>query len=285
MMLDQIAAAPVSWGVHETPGWGYQLQASTVLGQMRELGMTATECGPQGFLGDDATALLARHRLTPVGGFIPAVFHVGDPVPELADQLDELTAGGASTVIFAASTGRPEYVQHVPLDDVYWAQLLRNLDRARRAALHRGLHPTLHPHQGTVIATADDVERVLENSEIDLCLDTGHLLLGGGDPAGVARKYAERIGHVHLKDVNAEVAARYLSTELTFREAVIAGLFVPLGTGIAGIVEVVAELDAAGYRGWYVLEQDRVLDGPSDTVAARADLRESLALLLARSTR
>lgn len=283
MMIDQIAVAPVSWGVNEVPGWGHQLDVGTVLGQMSELGITATESGPDGFLGDDQAEVLARFRLTPVGGFVPAVFHIGDPMPQIEVRLDELAALGASTVIYAASTGLPDYAHHSALDEVHWARLLSNLERARRAALRRGLHPTLHPHLGTVIETADEVRRVLEDSPIDLCLDTGHLLLGGSDPADLARERPDRVGHVHLKDVSGAVAARYQTGELSYHEAVAEGLFVPLGDGIAGIDAVIDALDASGYRGWYVLEQDRVLYGPDDAAAACADVRRSRDALLARS--
>jgi inosose dehydratase len=73
---DRVAGAPISWGVCEVPGWGHQLDAGGVLTQMRELGLAATEFGPDGFLPADPQAMagvLAEHHLTAVGGFVPVV--------------------------------------------------------------------------------------------------------------------------------------------------------------------------------------------------------------------
>jgi inosose dehydratase len=104
------------------------------------------------------------------------------------------------------------------------------------------------------------VERILANSDVPLCLDTGHLLVGGADPVEVARAANGRVAHVHLKDVDAGLAARVRARELGYRDAVARGLYRPLGEGDVDVSGVVGPLRAAGYAGWYVLEQDVVLD-------------------------
>ena len=93
---------------------------------------------------------------------------------------------------------------------------------------------------GTQVETAADVERMLELSDVGWCLDTGHLLIGGVDPAEFARRHGERVVHVHLKDVDMAVAR---ARELSLVEAAQAGLFRPLGAGDVRIDEV---LDRAG---------------------------------------
>ena len=89
------------------------------------------------------------------------------------------------------------------LDSAGWATLLANLDRLAELAADRGVRAVLHPHVGTMIEKPDDVQRVLEDSSISLCLDTGHLLIGGTDPAVLTRQAPDRIAHTHLKDVDA----------------------------------------------------------------------------------
>ena len=74
----------------------------------------------------------------------------------------------------------------------------------------------LHPHVGTMVETADDVDQVLSGSMVPLCLDTGHLLIGGSRPLDLARGFADRVAHVHLKDVDAALAAQVRSGELTY---------------------------------------------------------------------
>ena len=101
-----------------------------------------------------------------------------------------------------------------------WATLLTNLDRLADVAADRGVLAVLHPHVGTMVETRDEVDRVLDGSAIRLCLDTGHLLIGGTDPLQLAREVPDRIAHAHLKDVDAELAADVQAGELTYTEAV-----------------------------------------------------------------
>ena len=119
-----------------------------------------------------------------------------------------------------------------------------------------GLTQALHPHVGTLVETAADVATVLERSDVRWCLDTGHLLIGGYDPAQFAADAGDRVAHVHLKDVRSDVAARVRSGELSIQAGVGAGLFCPLGDGAAPLHATVDTLEAGGYDGWYVLEQD-----------------------------
>jgi inosose dehydratase len=168
------------------------------------------------------------------------------------------------------------------LGDAQWAVLLRNLDRIAQAAASRGLVATLHPHVGTMVETGEETDRVLEGSRIGLCLDTGHLLIGGGDPVRVALEHPDRVGHVHLKDVRQDLAARVRRGELTYTEAVAQGMYVPLGAGDVDIAAIVRALEGRGYAGWYVLEQDTILTGPpAETgVDPTSDARASVAHLL-----
>ena len=284
---DRIAGAPISWGVCEVPGWGHQLSPGVVLRQMRELGLSATEFGPDGFLPEhpqDKARALADAGLRAVGQFVPVVLHDPglDPLPAVQAALDGLVAAGASTVVLAASTGAEGYDARPVLDDAQWSTLLANLDRLSAAATARGLLATVHPHVGTLVESGEDVARVLEGSGIALCLDTGHLLIGGGDPVQVAHDHPDRIGHVHLKDVRLELASRVQRGELTYTEGVAQGMYVPLGAGDVEVAAIVGSLEGAGYAGWYVLEQDTILTGdPSATgVDPVADVRASVAHLL-----
>jgi inosose dehydratase len=116
---------------------------------------------------------------------------------------------------------------------------------------------------------------------VPFCLDTGHLLVGGTDPARFARDHGERVGHVHLKDVRADVAARLRAGELSLMEAVQAGLFQPLGDGDARIDDVIRALGAAGYERWLVLEQDIAITGAEPPVGGgpALDVRKSIEFL------
>jgi inosose dehydratase len=280
----KIAGAPISWGVCEVPGWGYQLDPQRVLAEMREVGLAATELGPEGFLPSDAdglTALLDSYGLSCVGTFAPVLLHDAghDPLPDIAGPLDALVACGADVLVLAAATGTDGYDSRPTLDDDQWATLLDNLDLLAAAAAEKGVLAVLHPHVGTMVETHSDVDRVLAGSQIKLCLDTGHLLIGGTDPLQLAREVPSRIAHAHLKDVDAGLATRVQAGDLTYTEAVREGMYTPLGGGDVDIAGIVTALRGKGFDGWFVMEQDTILEGePTDEGPVR-DVRTSVAYM------
>ena len=276
----KVAGAPISWGVCEVSGWGYQLGPDRVLKEMREVGLLATELGPEGFLPSEPAAMagvLSEHGLQAVGGFTPLLLHVSghDAVPEVDRILDGYVASGAQVLVLSAVTGSAGYDTRPQLDAAGWKRLLSNLDRVARLATDRGVRAVLHPHVGTMIETGDEVQQVLDGSSISLCLDTGHLLIGGTDPAELARQAPERIAHLHLKDVDSTVAAKVQFGELTYTEAVKLRMYRPLGQGDVDVPAIVGHVRANGYNGWYTLEQDTILTEEPKDEGPVADVRTS----------
>jgi inosose dehydratase len=278
----RIAGAPISWGVCEVPNWGYQLSPGRVLTEMQDVGLSATELGPDGFLPADAqemAAVLAAHRLTAVGGFTPVLMHQSshDPLPEIARVLDGYDATHAEVLVLSAVSGLDGYDARPELDRDQWSCLLDNLNRISALAAEHHVRAVLHPHVGTMIENGDEVQRVLDDSAVALCLDTGHLLIGGTDPAELTRQAPDRVAHTHLKDVDNTMAAKVRSGRLTYTEAVAQGMYRPLGTGDVDIAAIVNTLQAGGYQGWYTLEQDTILteeptgEGPVQDVRISAD--------------
>jgi len=267
----RIAAAPISWGVCEVPGWGHVLEAPTVLSEMTTLGLSATEFGPPGYLPRDPRELrelLAPYGITAIGGFLALALHVEPAAARTAARASAelFAAAGAEVLVLAAATGVDGYDARPQLDERQWCTLLATAAGIRDIAAEYGLRTVLHPHVGTLVETEDEVERLLADSDLDLCLDTGHLLIGGTDPVALARRHTDRIGHIHLKDVRADLADRVRSGALEYSAAVRDGLYVPLGEGDVDIEALVRRMHAAGYRGWYVIEQDTAL-APDDTAA------------------
>jgi inosose dehydratase len=275
----KLAAAPISWGVCEVPDWGLQLAPVRVLSDMRALDMHATEAGPPGFLPAEpaaSRALLDSYGLRLVGGFVTAVLHDSarraDELASVKRQAGWLAAGGAELVVLAPALARTGYSGAGELPDQAWRALFEGIDRVAEIADAHGLGVAVHPHWGTAIERRHHIERFLEETGHALCLDTGHIALGGADPVKVARDAGARVRHVHLKDLDGELGDRVQSGTLSYDDAVRRGLYRSLGDGAARIKEVLAYLRATGYTGWYVLEQDVMLDGdpapgPPDWVA------------------
>jgi inosose dehydratase len=285
-IADRLAGAPISWGVCEVPGWGLQLPPERVLAEMAALGLRATELGPQGWLPADgarARAVLDRHGLRLVGGFVPVVVHEADlgPTREHASRAAQQLADAGADVFVAALVADLEWSAPVPLDDDGWRRAGAHLRELDDLVAGHGLTLVLHPHVGTLAETADDVERALAHTDVPWCFDTGHLLIGGVDPVRFLRDHGDRVGHVHLKDVHAPLAECLRRGELSLVQATQAGLFRPLGDGDARIDEVVRLLAAINYERWLVLEQDLAITGSEPPVdgGPALDVRKSIEFL------
>lgn len=144
-----------------------------------------------------------------------------------------------------------------------YARLAEGLDAVVAIAEQHGLQASYHPHLTTIVESPDQLEKVMSRSRINFCPDTAHLVAGGGDPAELIHRYADRIVYVHLKDFTAEPFA-----------------FLPLGRGDVDLAGIVDELDRAGYDDWITIELDEYDGAPID--AAR-ESRQHLESLLVRS--
>jgi inosose dehydratase len=281
-----LAGAPISWGVCEVPGWGRQLEPERVLSEMASLGLSATELGPVGYLSLDpgrTRVLLERFGLRLVAGFAPLVLH--EPSLESArrvlDGVAPLLGALGAEVLTVAPVMDSEWSAPRALDDDEWGRLVENLEEIGKVAAAHGLVMALHPHARTLVETDAQIERILADSDVPVCLDTGHLAIGGADPAEFVRRHGERLAHVHLKDVDAGLADRVRAGGLSLVDATRRGLFRPLGEGDASIGEVVGLLDRRGYERWLVLEQDTTITGEEPPVGRGPvlDVRASIEFL------
>jgi inosose dehydratase len=286
----KIAGAPISWGVCEVPGWGPMLPADRVLRELKSLDLHALELGAPGFLPDTGPKvheLLQAANVEMLGGFVPVILH------DAAQREATLASARTWAELLSVSSGRrggkfvsaivvdADWSPRRPLDSAEWTHMFSMFDAIDGICADFGLEQVLHPHVGTLVETAADVQRVLDNSGIGWCLDTGHLAIGGFDPLDFAKRYADRTKHVHLKDVNLATAERLNCGELSLMEAVFAGLFRSLGEGDVDIAGVLQTLAAAKYDGWYVLEQDISIDGeaPPEGTGPVEDIAVSLAFV------
>jgi inosose dehydratase len=120
-----------------------------------------------------------------------------------------------------------------------FAALAKGLDLAADIAADNGLEASYHPHLGTLVEAPDALERVMDLSRIHFCPDTAHLAAGGGEPAALIRQYADRLAHVHLKDLD-----------------VASTTFLPLGEGDLDFPEILRAVQEAGYDSWLMVELD-----------------------------
>jgi inosose dehydratase len=285
--LDRVAGAPVSWGICEQPGWGFNLPAARVLEELTSVGLHAIELGDDGFFPDsdeETRALLESYGVRMLGGFVSIQLHDParrDEMVAVAERMARRLSGTGAQYFVSAAVMDYDWRPPVPLDADGFAELARGIEVVDAICADHGLTQVLHPHLGTMVETRRDVDLALAATDVKWVLDTGHLAIGGTDPAWFARTHGHVVGLVHLKDVRMDIGRRRLAGEISTREGVELGLFPPLGQGDVPLKETVLAMEAGGYRGWYVHEQDAAIEvepplgtGPVD------DLRTSLRYLV-----
>jgi inosose dehydratase len=252
----RVASAPVSYGAFElTVGsLPYVPGPEEVLAAMAEAGYEGTELGPLGYLGTGATLRrrLGRHGLELVAAFVELRFGDGD-----------LAALSATLEVLDGFDARPVLCDKGPRDgEVDLGGVARAVELARA----RGFEPVFHHHMGTRVQSAAEIERLLASTDVALLLDTGHLAAAGGDPVQALRDWRDRLRHVHLKDVRLDA----LRSALHWGEAWRSGAFCELGAGDVDLETFCADLRRGGYRGWIVVEQDRIPTSEVDAAEAVA---------------
>ena len=202
------------------------------------------------------------------------------PKPHRSRALGSRARTCAEVLVLAAATGHDDYEQRTELSDPEWATLFETLPLVEAISTAARLRVAVHPHVGTAIEHPRDIDRLLARSHVGLCLDTGHIFVGGGDPAVIARAAGRRVTHVHLKDADATLCEAVRQRRLSYAAAVQQGLYRPLGDGGARISDVLTELRSVGYDGWWVLEQDVALKDA--TADPRPSIERSLTFVSAR---
>lgn len=273
-VMERLAGAPISWGVCEVPGWGIELAPRRVLGEMRELGLTATELGSDGYMPTDPAELkdlCAEYGITMIGGFVPLVVHQADQLDttlEAAHRAAALMSSAGGTVFVTSAVTDWDWGPRAELCRAEWSFAADTLERLDEIVGGYGMTQAIHPHLRTVVETRADIENLLEVSDVGWTFDTGHMQIGGMDPLDFIDAAFDRIRHVHLKDVVMDLAAPVFAGDQSIMEGVQAGMFCNLGCGDVPISAVVTALEARGYDRWYVLEQDAAITAGEPAVGA-----------------
>jgi inosose dehydratase len=289
-----LANAPVSYGAFEiTVGVDPHVpDPLTLLDWVSEAGYAGIDLGPIGYLGTTETLAerLDERGLSLAGGYLELPFSEPHERPDTLAELDGLldifdsapggprpprpTLADAGSPVRSRYPGRAAIDPSVGLEESGWRRFAEGVARAVARCRERGYEPTFHHHTATYIEAHWEIERLLELTDVGLCLDTGHLLLGRGDPITAIRDWAPRINQVHLKDARLarleEIVAQAAPVEEIWRRQA----FCALGDGDIDIAGVLRSLGEIGYSGWLVVEQD-VLPDPDNPGQPASDQRRN----------
>jgi inosose dehydratase len=285
-----LAATPVSWGI-DFADHPDNVPWETAFGEIASLGFGLVELGPPGYLprdGAQAAQALDALGLRAVGSWLVLPLHELSPAEAAAAARPVIAwiaaAGGSRVIVIdevgaerGATAGDRDRAQRL---DTAGASRLRDAIRAvSDTAAEAGVRPVLHAHAGTYIEFEDELEWALaelDADELGLCVDTGHCAYAGIDAAALVRRHADRLEHVHLKDLDAAALSAAIRDRVGFWPAVHAGVFCPLGQGTVDLPGVLDALQAADYTGAATVEQDR---HPGAATDARGDVAASLDVL------
>ena len=295
----RVANAPVTFGIFELAAAGPPfIDGDDLMGQLAAAGYEGVDLGPPGYLGgvSEIGARLLAHGLGLAGGWValrftdPAGF--SQDLGALESALDVFLAGtrdgypaprptlaDAGSALRQANPGRGADLPEIRVADADWPGFAGRVQTAVDRVRARGLEPTFHHHACTYVEAPVEIERLLDLTDVGLCLDTGHLLLGGGDPLDAWHRWRSRINHLHLKDCHLDVLRDCIREGAPMREVWSRGVFCALGEGDLDLDGLLAAITGSAYHGWLVVEQDLIPGAstrPGDLVAEQTRNREVL---------
>lgn len=269
----KLGIAPIGWCNDDMPELGGENTFQQIVSEMALAGFTGCEIGNK--YPKDAAEL--KKALDLRGMRIASrwfsSFILTQPIEQVvADfnkELDFLEAVGANRINVSEQsysiqgkmdtpilTGGHKYV----MNDEEWKRFCDGLNTLGKIAVERGFKLCFHHHMGTVVQTSEETDRMMSNTDpryVFLCYDTGHFTFAGEDPLTMLKKYVDRIGHVHLKDMRLDVVKQVKENNWSFLQAVRNGAFTVPGDGNVDFDPIFKVLDEANYEGWLLVEAEQ----------------------------
>lgn len=275
-MFDQknvfLGIAPIGWCNDDMPELGAENTFQQIVSEMALAGFTGCEIGNKFPSDPQALKKALDLRGMRVASRWFSSFLLTQPYAqveaEFYAQLDFLAAVGANRINVSEQSYSIQGQMDVPvlrdrkyvMNEGEWTRLCEGLDRLGALAVSRGFRLCYHHHMGSVVQTAAETEYLMEHTtpgRVWLCYDTGHFTFAGEDPMAVLKKYADRVGHVHLKDMRLPVVKQARDEGWSFLQAVRNGAFTVPGDGGVQFDEVFRVLAASGYQGWLLVEAEQ----------------------------
>ena len=270
-----VGSAPDSWGVW-FPDDPQQTPYTRFLDEVAASGYEWIELGPYGYLPTDPAQLadeLAQRNLKLSAGTVFEHLHQSQTRGDDAwnsvwtqiEDVAKLTAavGGTHVVVIPEMWRDPAtgaVLEDRNLTDAQWTQKTKGMNELGKAMFEKyGVRAQYHPHADSHVDTEENVYRFLDGTDgefVNLCLDTGHISYCGGDNIAIIERAPERIGYLHLKQVDPVVRAKVEAEDLPFGEAVRLGAMTEPPLGIPDMPPLLAAVERLGVDVFAIVEQD-----------------------------
>lgn len=291
----KLAISPIGWTNDDIPELGGEVTFEQCISEMALAGFKGSEVGNKYPRDTDVLKKSLSLRSLEIASAWFSSFLTTKPFEETAAAFkihrDFLHEMGANVIVVSEQGQSIQGQMRTPLfdkkpvfTDGEWTRLVNGLHQLGDLAIEKNMRIVYHHHMGTGIQTTREIARLMKETDpekVSLLYDTGHLVLSGEDHISVLNSFIDRIHHVHLKDVRAEIAKKTKEEKLSFLQAVKSGVFTVPGDGIIDFKPVFATLDAARYDGWLVVEaeQDPAIANPFEyALKARRYIRETSGL-------
>lgn len=268
-MSVRLGINPLTWTNDDMPALGGDTPLDTCLAEGKQAGFSGFELGhkfPR--VPEKLGPILEKHGLSLVSGWYSSELltrSAEDEIEALKPHLHLLKSLGANVMVFCEVTHcvhgeRDTPLSHSPrMSEADWQMFIPRLNKVADYCLEQGVQIAYHHHLGTVIETPDEIDRLMAEAapSLGLLLDTGHLVAAGGDPVAFQKKYADRINHVHCKDIRRDVLADVRNRDLSFLDGVLNGMFTVPGDGYIDYTTLFEGLRESDYSGWMVVEAEQ----------------------------
>lgn len=280
----RLGVVPLLWANDDLPELTPPISGAAMLDEIARLGFAGLQLSRVLPRGPDLGSELERRglRIAEVYATLPCTSD--GPPPDALDRgrmkIRDAVEVDADILILSyhLSAGRAEHAGRasgsgiVRLSDDGFGRAVETLHTLASEAKRLGRSTVVyHPHVGTFVETPEEVDRLMRGTDpslLGLCIDTGHYTLGGGDAVDAIRRYADRLAHVHLKDVSATaMAALHADRQMAFLDALRLRIFTELGNGVLDVLGVARALAEVGYKGWLMSEQDSSWLSPNEAAA------------------
>ena len=297
-MLDKnkvkLGIAPIAWTNDDMPDLGAENTFEQCVSEMALAGFTGCEVGNK-YPRDTAVLKKALElRGMQICNAWFSSFLTTKPYEEVEKDFIEhitfLKEMGAKVVGMSEQghsiqgTDKPIFEAKYVMNDEEWDTLCTGINKLGKVAKDMGIKLCFHHHMGTVVQTEEEIDRLMANTDPELfglLFDCGHLAYCGEDYMSVLNKYADRIRHVHLKDIRPEKVEQVKREHLSFLQGVRLGTFTVPGDGVIDFKPIFDVLEKAGYEGYVLVEaeQDPAIANPLEyAIKARKYIAEKAGL-------
>lgn len=267
----KLGIAPIAWTNDDMPDLGKENTFEQCISEMALAGFSGSEVGNKYPRDTKVLKKALGLRNMEIASAWFSSFLTTKPYEETEKEFikhrDFLNEMGAKVVVVSEQGHSIQGQMETPvfdgkyvMNEEEWKKLSEGLNKLGTLAKEKDMKLVYHHHMGTVVQTTEEIDRLMEMTDenlVYLLFDSGHLVYSGENALEVLNKYVDRIKHVHLKDIRANVVNQVKNEKLSFLKGVREGVFTVPGDGDIDFEPLFKVLADNNYEGWLLVEAEQ----------------------------